>query len=67
MSEEKMLNLEEAQGTLDLLKHYLLGGSGELPARERRAVGRLLSEVQFTLETPLEEEELPENVHALER
>ena len=43
--EEKMLSPEEAQGTLDLLKHYLLEGCGDLPARERLAVGRLLSEV----------------------
>ena len=60
--EEKMLSPEEAQGTLDLLKHYLMEGNGDLPAIERRAVGRLLSEVQFTLETPTE---LPENVHAM--
>jgi len=62
MNEEKMLSPEEAQGTLDLLKHYLLEGSGDLSARERRALGRLLSEVQFTLETPAM---MPENVHAL--
>jgi len=61
MIEEKMLSPEEAQGTLDLLKHYLLEGRGDLPARERRAVGRLLSEVQFTLETP--PAAMPENVH----
>jgi hypothetical protein len=59
--EEKMLSAEEAKGTLDLLKHYLMEGNGDLPAIERHAVGRLLSEVQFTLEAPAE---LPENVHA---
>ena len=62
--EEKMLSPEEAQGTLDLLKHYLLEGCGDLPARERLAVGRLLSEVQFTMEAPAE---LPDNVRALAR
>jgi len=63
-SEEKMLSVEEAQGTLDLLKHYLMEGKGNLSAIERRAVGRLLSEVQFTLEAP---SALPENVHAIVR
>lgn len=48
---EVMLDIDEAQGTLDLLKSYLLfGPEGQISEKQRRAIGRLLSEVQFTLE-----------------
>lgn len=51
MAEEKMLSREEAVGLFDVVKRYLLDGGGELPEPERKGLGRLLSEIQYTLET----------------
>jgi len=48
--DEKMLHNEEAQGALDVLVDYLLFGEGGLSATQRKAVGRILSEVRFTLQ-----------------
>lgn len=48
--DEKMLQHEEAHGALDILVEYLLFGDGNLSTEQRKAIGRILSEVRFTLE-----------------
>lgn len=45
-----MLEVGEAEGLLEVVKNYLLQQQGDLPAPERRGIGRLLSEIQYTLE-----------------
>lgn len=51
MAEEKMLSHEEALGLYDVAKRFLLDGTGGLSAAERKGLGRLLSEIQYTLES----------------
>lgn len=50
MSEEKMFKTEEAQGLLSVVENYLLFQPGDLPAGERRGIGRLLAEIRYTWE-----------------
>jgi len=51
MCEEKMLSLEEAKGVYRVITEYLMeGGSGLCPL-QRKAIGRLLSEIEFTNES----------------
>ncbi len=45
-----MFDRDEAKGAQDVVKKYLLEIGGDLSALERRALGRILSEAQFTLE-----------------
>jgi len=51
MSEEKMLSLEEAYATLEIVMEYLRQGACDLAFAKRVACGRLLSEVLFTIES----------------
>lgn len=41
---------EEAQGLLVVVSNYLLNGYGDLPILERRGLGRLLSEISYSLD-----------------
>jgi len=48
--EEKMLTAEEAKGVYSIITDYLLFGTGELSHVQRKGIGRLLSEIEFTNE-----------------
>jgi len=51
MSKEKMLSFEEAVGVINILTKFLLSPSNEeMTKEERKGVGRMLSEVHFTIE-----------------
>jgi len=50
MREEKMFGVEEANGLMDVVRNYLLHIDGDLPAAERKGLGRLLDEIQMSLE-----------------
>ena len=50
MNTERMLTVEEAGAVLDIVKEYLLFVEGDLSKAKRRAVGRLISEVQYAIE-----------------
>ena len=50
MEHELMFNKEEANGAQDVVRRYLLEITGDLSNPERRALGRILAEAQFTLE-----------------
>lgn len=56
MQGETMFSLEEALGAQEIVKRVLLMEDGELSAREKRALGRILSEALFTLEVVPSEE-----------
>lgn len=59
MAQEKMLTQEEAEGLFDVAKRYLLEGQGDLSPAERKGLGRLLSEIQYSLESGEGEERPP--------
>lgn len=40
---------DEAQGALHLVVDYLINGQGELPANTRRALGRILEEIELVV------------------
>lgn len=50
MDDDTMLNKEEAEGVLDMVKEHMLHAPGQLTEQQRHGIGRLLSEVQFTFE-----------------
>lgn len=50
MNEEKMLTTEEAQGIYSVITDFLLSGNGSLSHDQRKGIGRLLSEIEFTNE-----------------
>jgi len=54
MDTEQMLTVEEAGAVLDIVKEYLLFIEGDLSKAKRRAVGRLISEVQYAIEAQSE-------------
>ena len=59
MQEEKMLKTEEAKGLLDVVKNYLVGQPGDLPAAERAWIGRLLAEIRYSWEVADDRPEPP--------
>jgi hypothetical protein len=61
LNEEKLFRVEEAQGLLNVVKTYLLRVEGDLPADERKGLGRLLDEIQVSLES--RPAPRPDNVH----
>lgn len=54
-----MFTMEEAGAVLEIIKEYLLWGNGDLTEDKRRACGRLISEVQYTMEAPTEKPDPP--------
>jgi hypothetical protein len=66
MPDESVFDREEAQGLLEVVKNYLLHLTGDLPAGERRGIGRLLSEVCYSLDAhpvPARGEPYPVEAH----
>lgn len=51
LDDDPVFKADEAWAVLDVVKGYLLFGEGDLPAGQRKALGRLLSEVQYTIES----------------
>lgn len=48
--EEKMLTAEEAKGVYSVITDYMMLGTGGLSHVQRKGIGRLLSEIEFTNE-----------------
>lgn len=59
--DHKVFKKEEAFGLLNVVTNYLQCGNSDLPADERKGLGRLLSEITYTIE----DDDPPSNVRPL--
>ena len=64
--DNKIFKADEAWGLFGVVTNYLLYGDGDLPASQRRGLGRLLSEIGYSLEGDDDESDpLPPNVRPI--
>lgn len=49
-SEAPFFNEEEAKEALQFLAQYCLEGQGDISEKQRRFIGKLISEIEFTYE-----------------